>query len=389
MFNSKKNNKDNNKRFFFKFFGLFITIFNFIAIFFIYLNPKKWDKFVKKEKKELNEFKKRKQNLPMFFKNSKLLLKDLFIPYEGNNHAPKSLRPKPLISYALAIIAVKILVLGFLFINYPTQAELSAIISANIINLVNNSRKEAGIDLLVENKNLANFAYAKGQDMIAKGYFSHDSPEGKKPWQWIDKKQYDYIYAGENLAMDFTNAEAVHNAFLKSPTHKKNILNQKYKEIGVAAITGELNGHETILLVQFFGTQRKDFNKIAKTEEKSNQIPLNEPAEKSNSVSTSSPIVAGKQLVEWQPSADGVIVVSTDKNSFKSAFDLAIEYSNIFFFAFLIFLTLCLLINIFVKIKVQHTWVIMQSLAVIALVLAMVSIKFHFIEQVAPQILIL
>ena len=43
-------------------------------------------------------------------------------------------------------------------------------------------------------------------------------------------------------------------AWLASPTHKKNILNPKFKEIGVAVKTANFEGHESILVVQIFGT---------------------------------------------------------------------------------------------------------------------------------------
>ncbi len=388
MFNKKRQPEKNCRLKHFKAIKLiFIAIFNFLACFFILFNQKKIKKYIKGQKKEINELRTGKENLPRFIKDSKALLKDFFIPCVQNCNRPKILRPRALISYALIIISVKIIVSGFLFFNYPTPAELSAIISSNVINLVNNSRTEAGIEPLIENKDLTDFAYNKAQDMIDRGYFAHDTPEGKRPWQWIDRSVYDYVYAGENLAMDFITAETLHNAFLKSPSHKKNILNQKYKEIGVAVVNGELNGKKTILLVQFFGTQRKDFSSLAAgVYEKQN---FNDQIVQETEKPTSSPVVAGQQHSEWQPSSDGIIVVSSSKNSGKSALNLIIEYSNIFFLAFLMFITLSLLLNILVKIKVQDASVILQSLALIALALAMISINFHFIEEIAPNILIL
>jgi hypothetical protein len=73
----------------------------------------------------------------------------------------------------------------------------------------------------------------------------------------------------------------------------------------------------------------------------------------------------------------------------ETLIDRVVEYSNIFFIAFLIFLVISLLINIFVKIQVQHSSVILQTIAVGALITAMVLMKFHFTEQVSYQLLIL
>ena len=57
---------------------------------------------------------------------------------------------------------------------------------------------------------------------------------GTTPWSWIEKENYDYNYAGENLAMDFQSAEKMEEAWMASPTHRANILNGKYREIGMA-----------------------------------------------------------------------------------------------------------------------------------------------------------
>ena len=41
---------------------------------------------------------------------------------------------------------------------------------------------------------------------------------------------------------------------MNSPTHRANIVNGRYREIGVAVLEGELEGQETTLVVQMFGT---------------------------------------------------------------------------------------------------------------------------------------
>lgn len=110
----------------------------------------------------------------------------------------------------------------------------------------------------MENVKLSKAAGDKAADMLEHSYFSHNSPEGLTPWHWIDKEQYDYDYAGENLAMDFLSPEKMHQAWLDSPTHRANILNEKYKEIGVAVEKGKINGHDTILVVVLFGSGDKN-----------------------------------------------------------------------------------------------------------------------------------
>ena len=127
-----------------------------------------------------------------------------------------------------------------------------------IINLVNKERENIGLEILVENETLNEAARLKAQDMIGHNYFAHTSPSGVDPWYWFEETEYQYKYAGENLAMDFTSIGAVHKAWMKSSTHKENIISPKFKEIGVATLDGIMDGKETQVAVQLFGTQLSD-----------------------------------------------------------------------------------------------------------------------------------
>lgn len=66
---------------------------------------------------------------------------------------------------------------------------------------------------------------------------------------------YKYSVAGENLARDFADTPSMMDAWMASPTHKANIVNPKYKEIGIAVINCSLLGSDTALVVQMFGSQ--------------------------------------------------------------------------------------------------------------------------------------
>jgi hypothetical protein len=90
--------------------------------------------------------------------------------------------------------------------------------------------------------------------MFAKNYWAHNSPTGTTPWDFITASGYKYVVAGENLAKNFSTSQAVVNAWMASPTHKDNIVKPSYKEIGFAVVNGTLNGEETTLVVQMFGS---------------------------------------------------------------------------------------------------------------------------------------
>ncbi|MDD3487301.1 MAG: CAP domain-containing protein [Candidatus Moranbacteria bacterium] len=149
----------------------------------------------------------------------------------------------------------------------------------NIVNLTNKSRFDDGEASLKLNAKLSEAAREKAGDMVANNYFAHTSPAGKTPWVWIDGENYDYNFAGENLAMDFHSAESMQTAWMASPTHRANILNGKYKDVGVAMKDGMLSGHETTVVVVMFGSGDKNISEEPKTVSAS--IPQNKNSETS------------------------------------------------------------------------------------------------------------
>jgi len=148
----------------------------------------------------------------------------------------------------------EILALVFVFFVCVTPVLASEITADNIIKYVNQSREQQGLAALTANAKLQAVAQDKLIDMIKNRYFSHTSPSGINPWHWFTKNGYDYQYAGENLAINFLTAEDEHKAWMNSPTHRKNILNSDYREIGVAVGAGEINGETSIIAVQEFGS---------------------------------------------------------------------------------------------------------------------------------------
>jgi hypothetical protein len=100
---------------------------------------------------------------------------------------------------------------------------------------------------------LSSAAQAKLQDMFAKNYWDHTSPTGEKAWIFIDKTGYSYSVAGENLARGFVSADGMVDAWMDSPTHKKNILDKDFRETGIAVGNGVINGKSATVAVQLFG----------------------------------------------------------------------------------------------------------------------------------------
>ncbi len=145
---------------------------------------------------------------------------------------------------------------GFYIIKTHAPAILGAVtFSADqIISLTNQKRAENGLPALAFNGQLAQAAAGKASNMFAENYWAHFSPSGKTPWMFIAGAGYKYVYAGENLARDFNDAQSVVNAWMNSPSHRSNLLDKNFKEIGVAVADGKLTGVDGILVVQMFGT---------------------------------------------------------------------------------------------------------------------------------------
>lgn len=130
---------------------------------------------------------------------------------------------------------------------------VAAVISGVLVDLANSDRQQDQLANLTVNPVLVAAAQAKADDMATKGYFAHTSPGGLDPWYWFKQAGYNFDYAGENLAVDFSDSGDVNTAWMNSPLHRDNILNPHYTEIGIATAEGTFEGHHTIFVVQEFG----------------------------------------------------------------------------------------------------------------------------------------
>ncbi len=103
---------------------------------------------------------------------------------------------------------------------------------SRILQLVNAERAKTGAKPLGSNTDCTKLARMKSQDMVAKDYFSHQSPTYGSPFDMLKSNNVSYMYAGENIAMN-QNADAAFKAWMNSEGHKKNILNPNFTELGV------------------------------------------------------------------------------------------------------------------------------------------------------------
>ncbi len=178
-----------------------------------------------------------------------------FLPHhhDGEHHRAHALSVGALMVYLQLLVVISA---GIYLIRLTSPAILgTATFSAQeVIDLTNKKRVENNLPPLSYNPLLEQAAKAKAANMFAENYWAHFAPSGKSPWFFITSAGYKYLYAGENLARDFNDPKSTVDAWMNSPSHRENILDRNFKEIGVAVADGKLTGRDGILVVQMFGS---------------------------------------------------------------------------------------------------------------------------------------
>lgn len=185
------------------------------------------------------------------------------VPSPRNGHVPHVLKHHVLAGYSVILILVKALVISGYVLLPAASVYSSAVTADNIVRLTNAARSALGMEDLTVDSRLSRAAAGKAEDMVINSYFAHTSPTGVTPWSWIRGQGYQYLHAGENLAVHLFSAEGVHEGWMASPTHRANIVNGKFEEIGVGVARGTYEGFDTVFVVQMFGTPKQPAPQLA------------------------------------------------------------------------------------------------------------------------------
>ena len=302
-----------------------------------------------------------------------LWLKKHFIPHEGNSHRPHILRSNSVRNIVAILIFFEIIVflipvLARLNITGGMAAVLPGVLSA----LTNDERQSQNLKILTVNPVLNKAAEMKAEDMATGGYFAHTSPEGKTPWYWLEKAGYEYQYAGENLAINFSDSRDVTNAWMKSPTHKANIVKGNYTEMGTGIAVGTYKGKETVFVAQVYA------NPILKAEIQSQ--------------TTTKEIEITKEIskIETKKEITDVLGAEVESNIttepvqnptfWQKAFTSPRNNMNIVLFIVLGIITIALLLYMFIKIKYYHIDLITNGLIIFA-ILGVIFIANYYWSQ--------
>jgi hypothetical protein len=310
--------------------------------------------------------------------------KKYFVPHKGNSYHPHVFRR----TFIVTTVILCAFFLGVLAGNkyFINKTVLGVSIASNVlIDLANETREASKVPLLERNKKLDRAAMAKIDHMVSNKYFSHNSPNGVTPWYFINKVGYIFIYAGENLAMDFTDSWEVQNAWLNSPTHKANLLNSNFKDIGISTREVFFNGRKTVFIVQMFGTESSLSKGLDLEEEGSEKKDFVEDIRIANSENLEK-IVEDDNFIavrNWGESDEvnpvpvvaGVSEYSTWWQRLLVSFPFYIQVS---FLTLLLLVIVATLIRMFVEFKRQHTSHLVISVIFLLFVLAVASVSLNF-----------
>lgn len=139
---------------------------------------------------------------------------------------PSMLRPLR----ARAALAAVALGLAFAA-TAPAQADDTA---KTVLAILNEARAKAGCNPLKLNSKLMAAAKTHARNMAEKNFFGHKGKDGGKPSSRVKRQGYKFHILAENIAAGQKSAEEVARSWLGSPGHRKNILNCKLKDTGIA-----------------------------------------------------------------------------------------------------------------------------------------------------------
>ena len=131
---------------------------------------------------------------------------------------------------------------------------------------LNEIRAAHGLKPLRRSSPLAAAAEAHSHAMAVRGFFTHESRDGSVFWKRVARfygsRGYGSWSVGENLLWSTTGLDAARalELWMASPTHRKNILTARWREIGLSAITvtgapGIFGGRDVVIITTDFGTR--------------------------------------------------------------------------------------------------------------------------------------
>lgn len=189
----------------------------------------------------------------------------------GHKHKPRGLSDKKFESVYWPYIPMVLLALLLIIftsyngvmasvIKHPTNKVLgyaTGMSPSELLADTNAARASNKVQPLALNNQLSQAAQAKANDMAARNYWSHQTPQGNPPWLFAQAQGYNYQKLGENLATGFANSQATINGWMASTDHRNNLLDKAYTEVGFGYANNPnytaAGGGPMTIIVAFYG----------------------------------------------------------------------------------------------------------------------------------------
>ena len=147
------------------------------------------------------------------------------------------------------------------------SSSAAALLDQGLLEQLNEIRAAHRLRRLSLSASLSAAAQTHSRDMLANGYFAHNSSNGTPFWKRIrtyyPEGRSGYWSVGENLfwSSGSTSASAAVRAWMASPEHRANILDPIWREVGIAAASspdapGAFAGLGVTVITTDFGVRR-------------------------------------------------------------------------------------------------------------------------------------
>ena len=178
--------------------------------------------------------------------------------------------------YAIAVLGAMILASATAFLSVAVKPEMVGAATTSVktcsggnidlgvkeertLVLHNETRADHGLEPLCINPVLTRAARSHSREMVEKDYFSHYSDDGEGVGARLRRFGYDWSVCGENLAGGYSNPgepDSVFELWTKSTHHRANILDGRFRQVGVGTYTGIYKGIEEYTMYAVdFGSQ--------------------------------------------------------------------------------------------------------------------------------------
>ena len=152
------------------------------------------------------------------------------------------------------ILFLSVFLSGYTPSRSGTLAYATNVSHSGLLSSTNSQRSQQGRSALSINSALNSAAQAKANDMTARNYWSHNTPDGQEPWVFVQAAGYSYLKAGENLAYGFSTSTDTVQGWMNSASHRANMLDADYTDVGFGFSNSSnynSSGEETVVVAMY------------------------------------------------------------------------------------------------------------------------------------------